>query len=198
MSIATKLKYLKAYFTRDILPAQDAVIGEILYTDKNIIGRRKQYVIDVDAKLMAVTTIDSYPADPTTKPGAILSSINIAPLTDTSLYILGGASMKTIIVVGESVTKTQAEGAAGFADAIASVFANDRINGEIVSNLNTRFSVVSKSDELTVNGATGAVSIESLTIPGTYFVNYKITDIYEPTNFKTGIATVIVDIATHR
>ena len=48
--MTTKLKFLKAYFTREIIPAVGDAIGKILYTAKNVTGRRKQYVIDVLAK----------------------------------------------------------------------------------------------------------------------------------------------------
>lgn len=185
-----KLKYLKAYFTRDILPLVGNPVGEILYTAKNTTGRRQQFVVDVDAKTVDITTINADPADPKTKPGAILVRTVAASYTDHDLYIFGGATLPVIASI------VQAE----FSQEIANGGAIDPINvltGVTIDNVaattGTATITLLAANGLTLNTGTGAVTLDDNLTDDTYTLDYKVEDINEPSVYITGTITVIVD-----
>lgn len=189
----TKLKYLKTWFTRDILPAAGAAIGKILYTSTNTVGRRKQYVIDLDAKTLAVTDINAYPADPKTSPGVVIERSGLVPpQNDKVLYRTDENKLPALIALGDTVTITLAQGASGLSSAIANVLVNDTVNGVTATTTVITIAVVSHDTALTLNTTTGAIDVAASTVPGTYHVVYSITDVNEPTNTATATATIIV------
>jgi hypothetical protein len=186
----TKLKFLKAYFDRAILPAAGATIGKILYTAKNLTGRRVQYVIDLDANTAQITNINAYPADPLTSPGAIVVTSGItAPGTDANLYILNGDQIPTLTSTVHS-TFNQSIANGGTITA-TNVLTNVLRNGVAALTSNTTITSVSATG-LTLNTSTGAITLTSNTIARTNTLSYKITDLNEPSVFVTGTITVIV------
>lgn len=84
----TKLKYLSAYYDRNILPAIGTTIGKVFYTYKYAVnGRTTQYVIDLDTNVLTKQTIDSG-GDPTKSLNAIVEYTRTAPTNDKALYAL--------------------------------------------------------------------------------------------------------------
>ena len=188
----TKLKFLSGLFQRDILPAPGVNIGKILYTRTNITGRRKQYVLDVDANTVKIQTIKAYPADPKTQPGAIVENNNnlSGPLFDKLLYIRQN-QLAGVLAILDTASVTGLDGYAGVVGIIADVLANDTIGGVTATLSNVDLEYVSGDAELTLN-LDGSVDLAASTLPGTYTLTYKITDKNEPDNFKT--STVSVDV----
>ena len=194
----TKLKWLKASFSRAILPAAGATVGKVLYTGTNTTGRRKQYVIDLDAKTMSNTTINAYPADPLTSPGAVVIASGLkAPANDTSLYIIGASTLPVITKVVQSAFSQEIANG-------ASITAVNILTGVTIKNAAgvtasattstaTLFSVVANG--LSLNTGTGVVTLTDNLTAGTYTLSYRIEDKTEPSVFVTGTITVIVDVA---
>jgi hypothetical protein len=178
----TKLKFLKAYFTRNILPAPGTTIGKILYTGKNAVGRRPQYVIDLDTKVATLGTIDAAPANPLTSPGAIITGTTIAPATDANMYIFGGlATLPTLTQV------------------IGAEYSQDIANGTLIVGIDIAVNITASgtavysataSNGLTLTGS--VVSLDDNLTAGTYTLDYLVADIDEPQVNVTGTITVIV------
>jgi len=193
----TKLKWLKAYFTRDILPATGATIGKVLYTAKNTTGRRTQYVIDLDADNMDVTTIDADPADPTTLPGSIVVTNNtFAPQNDKNLYGFGISAITPVVLrVTTPATFDQSIVNAGTITATniltGVTFTNFAGTTAAATTTNCTLTSVAASG-LVLNTGTGAVTLTSATVAGTFTLDYKIADKNEPAIYITGTVTVVV------
>ncbi|MEQ1516538.1 MAG: hypothetical protein ABL931_08635 [Usitatibacteraceae bacterium] len=78
--------------------------------------------------------------------------------------------------------------------AIASVFANDSLNGVIASSASVTLSPVSALPKgFTLDRATGAVRVATKTSSGTYTIAYRICEIISPSNCAQ--ATVTIDLS---
>lgn len=197
----TKLKWLKAYFTRNILPADGATIGEVLYTSKNATGVRKQYVINLDTKVALVTTIDAAPADLLTKPGQVILHTVVAPHTESSLYIFNAQTPEVLPGLTKIVEGVFTQ-VIGNGDAITAINVLTGITVRAFDNTTaagtTGNCVLSSltASGLTLNTGTGAVTLNDNMTPGTYTLTYKVADKKEPTVFVTGTITVHVDVVS--
>lgn len=188
--MTTKLKWLKAYYDRAILPLAGSPVGKILYTGKNATGRRTQYVVNLDTNRTTVTTIDAAPADALVSPGAIIIAENlIAPQTDKSLYIFGGAVLPVYAKAAQA-TFNQSIANGGSIVAI-NVLDGVTRNGAAATTVNSTISNI-EHDGLTLNTGTGAVTLDDNLTEGTYTLEYKIEDKNEPSVYVTGIVTVNV------
>ena len=189
----TKLKWLKAYYDRAILPLAGNPVGKILYTGKNATGRRTQYVVNLDTNRAQLTTINAAPADALVSPGAIIISDNlIAPQTDKSLYIFGGSVLPVYAKTAQAAfTQSIANGGA---IAPINVLTGVTRNGLAATTVNSTISIVA-FDGLTLNTGTGAVTLDDNLTEGTYTVNYKIEDKNEPSVYVTGVISVTVEPA---
>lgn len=186
----TKLRWLKSLFDRAILPASGSTIGKILYTAKNTTGRRKQYVIDLDASTYDITTIDASPADPLTSPGAIVTQSGlIAPGTDKSLYVFGGAILPVLLkVIQGAFTQSIANGGS---IAAINILTGVTIDGVAATNVNCTLVSVSATN-LLLNTTTGAVTVVSNTTAGVATLSYRIESKNEPGVFVTGTVNVTI------
>ncbi len=183
-----KLKFLKAYFTRTIVPAVGATVGTILYTAKNITGRRRQFVIDVDANTIKDTTINADPANPATSPGQVVVTTKIAPQTDKNLYILSGTAKPTMTqVIPSNYTQTIANG--------GSIVAINVKTNATLTNGTAKVASDLGSDGLTLNVSSGAVTLDDNLTAGTYTLEYKVADSVEPDVYVTGEISIIVEEA---
>lgn len=196
----TKLKWLKAYFTRNVLPAVGATVGEVLYTAKNATGRRKQYVINLDAKTTQVTTIDAAPASITAKTGQIIETTIASPCTATSLYVFNSVTASYMpIELDSTLTIAQQilNGAAIAAVSILTGATNTNYAGTNVAatlgGAGNSVATVISAVGLTLNTATGVVTLDDNLTPGTYTLTYTLADKTEPTVYVTGTVTIIVD-----
>ena len=195
----TKLKYLKAFWRRDVLPVAGATVGTILYTALNETGRRSHYIIDLDTDTVSLTTIDAAPADPTTMPGQIVVQTGLlAPGTDKNLLLLG--DVRTITAVIDAITVLYSTGFNG-ATNIINVLDNDTLldtNLDTVTGLESptvTVTTVSGDAELTLN-SDGSVDIAEATDAGTYEITYKIVQTgVLPENASTNTLTVTVSPA---
>lgn len=188
----TKCKFLKTLFTRSILPAAGPTIGKILYTSTALVGRRRQFVIDLDAKTVKQASINAYPADATVSPGNINEITGmLAPSTDKSLYGFGLATQLTIVAGNDTLTITAGQGSSGVTGAIANIMSNDTIGGVAASTLNTVLTTETSNPKLTLQ-TSGRLDVASSTAPGTYVLVYRLTDINEPSNYKLGTITITV------
>lgn len=188
----SKLKFLKAYWNRTVVPAVGSVVGKILYTSKNITGRRTQIVIDVDANTTEFTTINAHPADPTTFPGEIVQrTVNYAPKTDANLYIFGSVPAIPVMTntPGVEFIQTIANGGSIVAINVLSAVEIDAVAAT------TADVVITALDEvgLTLDEATGEVTLDDNLTAGTYTVTYKVEHVDEPSVYITGIISVTVE-----
>ena len=186
-----KLKWLKAWWQRDILPAPGATEGKILYTSKNATGRRTQHVIDLDNKTYTRQNIDASPADLLTEPGAVVEFTNVPPVTDASLYGFGLQQMPVIASVTTGLTQTIANGGAITA---INLFNNVTIDSVVSDNTTAVITVVAEAG-LTANTGTGEVTLDDNLTPGTYTATYTVEDINEPSVVVTLELSVTVDPA---
>lgn len=191
----TKLKFLSGLYQRDILPAPGVAIGKILYTRTNTTGRRIQFVHDVDAATVKRQSINPYPADPKTQPGAIVEIDNMfPPFFDKLLYIKQN-TMPGVIAILDNITVTGLQGMSGYVAVIPNVLTHgvdDSIGGVTATLSNVNLEYVSGDAELILNVLDGSVDLAIATAPGEYTLTYKITDKNEPTNFTTTTVTVEV------
>jgi hypothetical protein len=175
----TKLKWLRAYFTREILPAAGVPVGKIFYTAKNTTSRRIQYVIDIDSGIATKQTINEFDINisNTTSPGASIEFTRIAPKTDTTLYIHGGLQLP-IITILPSVLFDQTIVNGG---TILPIDLEDFIlvNGVNITNLTT--TIIISSNGLTLTGSD--VLLTDNTTAGTYTLELKVYSIDEPGQF---------------
>lgn len=181
----TKLKWMKAYWQRDILPAVGATVGKILYTSKNTTGRRTQHVIDLDNKTYTRQNIDASPVDLLTEPGAVVEFTSVPPVTDASLYGFGLQQLPVIASITTGLTQQIVNGGA---IAAINLFNNITID-DVVSDNTTAVITVDAETGLTVNPTTGEVTLDDNLTPGTYTATYTISDINEP------IVSVILTLA---
>ena len=113
----------------------------------------------------------------------------IAPGTDTSLYIINGAQLPVYAKTVQGVfTQTIANGASITA---FNVLTSVTRNVVAATTCNSTISMESQTG-LTLNTGTGAVTLNSNTVAGTYTCNYKVADKNEPTVFVTGTITITV------
>ena len=190
----SKLKFLKAYWNRTVVPAAGSVVGKILYTSKNTTGRRKQIVIDVDANTTKFTTINAQPADPKTFPGEIVErTVNYAPKTDANLYIFGSVPAIPVMPNTPTVNFTQTIANGGTITAV-NVLDGVKIDG-IAATTGEVFITKLTQLGLTLNETTGDVTLDDNLTAGTYTVTYKVTHIIEPSVFINGIITITVEEA---
>ncbi|TXG80439.1 MAG: hypothetical protein E6R13_08050 [Spirochaetes bacterium] len=187
----SKLKFLKAYWNRTVVPAAGSVVGKILYTSKNTTGRRKQIVIDVDANTTKFTTINAQPADPKTFPGEIVErTVNYAPKTDANLYIFGSIPALPVISNVPTVNFTQTIANGGTITAV-NVLDGVKINAVAATAADVVITALVEAG-LTLNETTGDVTLDDNLTAGTYTVTYKVEHVDEPSVYITGIITVTV------
>jgi hypothetical protein len=191
--MTTKLKWLKAYYDRAILPLAGSPVGKILYTGKNATGRRTQYVVNLDTNRTSITTIDAAPADALVSPGAIIVAENlIAPQTDKSLYIFGGAVLPVYAKTAQA-TFNQSIANGGSIDAI-NVLTGVTRNGAAATAGSFGNSTITDiaHDGLTLNTSTGIVTLDDNLTAGVYTLEYKVEDKNEPSVYVTGSISVTV------
>lgn len=190
----SKLKFLKAYCNRTVVPTVGSAVGKILYTSKNTTGRRKQIVIDVDANTTKFTTINAQPADPKTFPGEIVErTVNYAPKTDANLYIFGSTPALPVMSNVPTANFTQTIANGGTITAV-SVLDGVKIDG-IAATTKEVFITKLTQLGLTLNDKNGKVTLVDNLTAGTYKVTYKVTHIIEPSIFINGIITITVQEA---
>lgn len=188
-----KLKYLKAYWERNIVPGPDNIIGKILYTSKNQVGRRNQIVIDVDNNITDITTIDEYPADPKTYPGEeVLKSYSFIPQVDKELYIFNSKDIKPVLKYIAPVNYKQSitEGSnISSINLFSSVFFNDK---QVTVKDPVTFKILDKNN-LNYDDKTGNVTLVNNTKAGTYFLKFMAVHTFEPSVFVEGYIEIVIN-----
>ena len=76
-----------------------------------------------------------------------------------------------------------------------SVLASDMLNGEVVDPADITLTVGTSDPELTLDPATGLITVAPGTPAGTYTVEYEICENLNPTNCATVVETVVVEEA---
>ena len=81
--------------------------------------------------------------------------------------------------------------------AVSSVLDNDLLNGDqVVPAEITLTAVLDPADGVTLNIATGEVTVDPGTLPGTYYITYEICEILNPANCDQAEVTVLVNLNT--
>lgn len=193
----TKLKFLKNFWERTVVTGVGATIGKIFYTTKNTTGTRKQYVFDLDNKTCKLQNISASPADVTLQPGAVVIRYTLAPSTDKNIYSVDNAgttndvkptlSMSAQVVFDQHIAKSGTIIAANILTGVLR-------NGVAALAADVTMTEVSATG-LSLNVATGEVTLDSATVGGLFTLSYKIADKIDHTVFVEGTVTVeVVDL----
>ncbi len=160
--------------------------------------------IAASAANSVLSVVGTYPAGITlnTATGSVSVAQGTTPGTYTLVYQLCDlltpatcATTTATITVTPSVTAapdagTVSSGTGG--TAVANVRLNDVVNGVAASAVNSVLSVVSTAPGITLNTATGSVSVAIGTAPGTYPLIYQLCDLLTPATCTTTTATITV------
>ena len=192
----TKLKWLKAFFQRNAVPAAGGDVGKVIYTEKSTSNShpRKQYVIDLDAGNMDVQIIDAYAGESLEEllagPNADVQLNDVfPPQTDKSLYL--PTDKLAIYTPAQKVTVSLQDGIDGVID-VMNVLDGDTIDGEAVTLVNCTLTELTSDAPLTLN-PDGSVDLAALTDPGDYIITYQLAEVADPANTKNGAIQVTVD-----
>lgn len=176
----TKLKWLSAFWQRDPIPANGGDLGLILYTEKTDAARRRQVVIDLDARTATIQTIDGEPADRTTQPNPEDVTDTIFPTIDDKLVIFGVPRAITCDNVSEFLEDV--DGIAGVTDQFDIIDAMgptmqdinlDEV--DVVFGENATLSLVSGDPQLRLDVGSATISVLPDTPVGTYSLTYRIS-----------------------
>ncbi|MFN0154747.1 MAG: isopeptide-forming domain-containing fimbrial protein [Gaiella sp.] len=109
--------------------------------------------------------------------------------TATVTITVTGTGGNPIVATNDSGGVTSASGGT----AVANVLANDTLSGGGVTTADVTLSTVGAMPSgITLNTATGAVTVAAGTAPGTYTFTYRICETAAPTNCDTATVTVTV------
>lgn len=193
----TKLKFLKLFWNRTVVPAAGSTLGKIFYTTKNTTGVRKQYVFDLDTNVSKLQTISASPADVTTEPGAVVIKTSIVPSSDKKIYDVANEGTTNDAAPTLSMTSQ-----AVFEQYIAkngTIVAANILTGVVRNGIAALANTVDMTEVsatgLSLNPATGAITLDSAAIGGNFTLSYKIADKIDHTVFVEGTVTVeVVDL----
>jgi len=193
----TKLKFLKLFWNRTVVPAAGSTLGKVFYTSKNTTGVRKQYVFDLDTNVSKLQTISASPADVTTEPGAVVIKTSIVPSTDKNIYSVDNAGttndVKPTLTMSAQVVFDQHIAKSGTIIP-ANILTGVLRNGVAALAADVTMTEVSATG-LSLNVATGKVTLTSAAVGGEFTLSYKIADKIDHTVFVEGTVTVeVVDI----
>jgi hypothetical protein len=189
----TKLKFLKLFWDRTVVPAAGNTLGKIFYTSKNSTGARKQHVFNLDTNVSKYQTINASPADVTIEPGAVLIKTSIVPTSDKKLYDVDNTGTTndvapTITMTAQSVFEQHIpkNGSIASTNVLTGVLRNG------VAALTSNVTITELSSRgLILNTTTGVVTLDSGRIGNSFTLTYKIEDKIDHTAFVEG--TVIVE-----
>jgi len=193
----TKLKFLKLFWNRTVVPAAGSTLGKIFYTTKNTTGVRKQYVFDLDTNVSKLQTISASPADVTTEPGAVVIKTSIVPSSDKKIYDVANEgttndTAPTLSMTSQAVFEQYI--AKGGAIVAANILTGVLRNG-VAALANTVDMTSVSATGLALNTTTGEVTLTSAAVGGNFTLSYKIADKIDHTVFVEGTVTVeVVDL----
>ena len=193
----TKLKFLKLFWNRTVVPAAGSTLGKIFYTTKNTTGVRKQYVFDLDTNVSKLQTISASPADVTTEPGAVVIKTSIVPSSDRKIYVKANEGTTndiapTLIMTSQAVFEQYI---AKNGTIVAANILTGVVRNGIAALANTVDMTEVSATGLSLNPATGAITLDSAAIGGNFTLSYKIADKIDHTVFVEGTVTVeVVDL----
>jgi large repetitive protein len=154
---------------------------------------------------------------PASNPGVVLDpvtgNVSIAPGTPAGTYSIGykicetlnptNCATATVMVVVQAPpiaavadTPAPVNGVTG-GNGIVNAFANDRLNGAPVdpAKITATITAPAANSGVTMDPATGLVSVAPGTPAGSYTIGYKICETLNPTNCATSTVTVVVEPA---
>lgn len=187
-----KLKYLKAYWQRNILPGPDNIVGKIVYTSKNTTGRRNQIIFDLDADVTAFTTIDPYPADILTFPGVeVVKYNNNTPKTDKELYIFGGLDIKPKIEYNAPASYKQSIKEKTNITSI-NIYSSLKINGNPTTTKDPMTIKIIDKTNMYYDDKTGNVTLIDNTKIGVHYLKFTATHKIEPSTHVEGYIQITI------
>jgi uncharacterized repeat protein (TIGR01451 family) len=124
-----------------------------------------------------------------------ISAIVLTASTDATGYIFQDHLRATIIATNDNPPSVV--GAVGQTN-LTNAFNNDSLNGAAIvpANITTTITTPASNAGVTMDTATGQVSVAAGTPAATYTIVYQICDLADPTNCATATVTVIVTAAS--